>query len=140
MQVQVFIIIIIIIQVTWKLLIAFHRILQDGDATVVTKSMKHASLIGMPDFTMLFKNLLFVNTFKMINNFLVYIQMKSVVPMLKLVIHLMDNLLVKRKHFSFICWYLLISLLILLISREIWQDNCQQTTIPQQKQIRAWKL
>ena len=46
-----------LIQVTWKLLIAFHRILQDGDATVVTKSMKHASLIGMPDFTMLFKNL-----------------------------------------------------------------------------------
>ena len=40
---------------------------------MVTKSMKHASLIGMPDFTMLFKNLLFVNTFKMINNFLVYI-------------------------------------------------------------------
>ena len=32
--------------VTWKFLIAFHRILQDGDATVVNKSMKHGGFIG----------------------------------------------------------------------------------------------
>ena len=32
--------------VTWKFLIAFHRILQDGDASVVNKSMKHGGFIG----------------------------------------------------------------------------------------------
>ena len=32
--------------VSWKFLIAFHRVLQDGDSTVVGKSMKHAAFIG----------------------------------------------------------------------------------------------